>query len=282
MVQVTMPKSHPVSASFSISGYRSVDAAEDPAAFFAYLDSVAAAFRDMTEAGLDLLALRPGGRALDVGCGHGACAPRLAQRVGPSGHVFGVDLSRAMIEEARRRFRADARMDFRPGDAMALPFADEAFDAARSDRVFMFVRDPGRALAELIRVKKRGGRIAITEGDIGSHALDAADVETTRAVLAAMADRLPNGWIGRKLRAMFIEAGLSDVEVRLTSVLSTSFAEWHDRMGAGRAVSLAIEDGEVPKDRGAAWLEDLRQRDMQDRFTATGMFFTVAGSRPAR
>jgi ubiquinone/menaquinone biosynthesis C-methylase UbiE len=281
MIQVTMPKSHPVSGSFSIAGYNSVDAAEDPAAYFAYLDSVAAAFHAMTQAGLDLLALRPGDRVLDVGCGHGVCAARLAERVGASGQVFGVDLSRAMIEEAQRRFAGQPQMDFRPGDAIALPFADEAFDAARSDRVLMFVSDAGKALAELIRVTKRGGRIAITEGDIGSHAIDASDVETTRAVLAGIADRLPNGWIGRKLRALFVEAGLSDVEVRLTSVLSTSFAEWRDRMGAGRAVRLAVEEGKIAKDRGTAWLEELQGRDLRGRFTATGMFFMVAGSRPA-
>jgi SAM-dependent methyltransferase len=276
-----MPKSHPVSASFSIAGYQSVDAAEDPAAFFAYLDSVAAVFCNMTEAGLDLLGLHTGDRVLDVGCGHGACAERLATRVGRSGRVFGVDQSRAMIAEALRRFGTSEQMDFRLGDAMALPFGDGSFEATRADRVLMFVSDPHKALAEMIRVTKPGGRIAITEGDIGSHAIDAMDVEITRAVLATMANRVPNGWIGRRLRAMFIDADLCDVEVHLTCVLSTSFAEWSNRMGVGRTLARAIEDGKVPQDRGTAWLEELRSRDVQDRFTATGTFFTVAGRRPA-
>jgi len=64
-------------------------------------------------------------------------------------------------------------------------------------------------------------------------------------------------------------------------VLSTSFAEWRDRMGAGRAVRLAVEEGKIAKDRGTAWLEELQGRDLRGRFTATGMFFMVAGSRPA-
>jgi ubiquinone/menaquinone biosynthesis C-methylase UbiE len=281
MAQVTMPRSHAVSTSFSIAGYQSVDAAEDPTAYFAYLDSVAAAFCGMTEAGLNLLALRPGDRVLDVGCGHGVCAEPLAKRVGGSGRIFGVDSSRAMIAEAQRRFRGRDQMDFRLGDAMALPFDDESFDAARSDRVFMFVSDPRKALAELIRVTRPGGRIALTEGDIGSHAIDAVDVDTTRAMVAAMADRLPNGWIGRRLRALFIEAGLDHVEVRLTSVLSTSFAEWSERMGVGRVLAQAIEQRKVAQDRGAAWLDELRARDLHGRFTATGTFFTVAGTRPA-
>lgn len=277
---VVMPPRHPVSPSFSIAGYRDVDAAEDKSAYFAYLDSVAEVFRAMTESSVDLLRLRSGSSVLDVGCGHGACVPLLARRVGPMGRIVGLDASQAMVAEALRRFaRSDLTVDFRVGDALALPFEDASFDAARSDRVFMFLDDPQKALSELVRITKPGGRIVVTEGDIGTHAIDAWDVATTRAVLAALSDRSPNGWIGRQLRALFVGAGLRDIDIQLTPILSTSFAEWNDRLGVEQFLASASAAGGVKSDQTLAWLDELRTRDAHGQFTGTAMLYTVAGTR---
>ena len=195
MMTVVMPPRHMLSVSFSIAGYRDIDSAEDKSPYFAYLDSFANAFSAVTEAGVDLLRLRSGDSVLDVGCGHGACVPLLARRVGLAGRIVGIDASRAMVAEAQRRFdQSGLPVEFQFGSAQALPFEDASFDAARSDRVFMFLDDPQKALSELVRVTMPGGRIVITEGDIGTHSIDASDVETTRAVLTALSDRSPNGW----------------------------------------------------------------------------------------
>lgn len=136
-----------------------------------------------------------------------------------------------------------------------------------------------KALAELVRVTKPGGRIVITEGDLGSHSVDAPDIETTRAVLAALADRAPNGWIGRRLRAMFVDAGLRDIDLQLIPILTTSFAEWNHRMGVERFLSNAIDQAIVPRDRALAWLDDLRARDAKGRFTGVALLYQVAGTR---
>ena len=281
MTTVMMPTGRPVSASFSIAGYRDVDAAEDKSAYFAYLDQFAEAFRAVTESSVDLLRLDVGGSVLDVGCGHGTCVPMLARRVLPLGRVVGLDSSRAMIAEAHRRFdHSGLPVDFYVGNACALPFERESFDAARSDRVFMFLDDPTKALSELVRVTRPGGRIVITEGDIGTHSIDASDVATTRAVMGALCDRSPNGWIGRRLRAMFVDAGLHDVELQLIPLLTTSFAEWNHRLGVEQFLLNAIAVGVIGRDKALAWLEDLRLRDAQGRFTGTAMLHLVAGTRP--
>jgi len=281
MTTVAMPAGNPLSASFSIAGYRDVDAAEDKPAYFAYLDRIAEAFRAVTESSVDLLRLDVGGSVLDVGCGHGTCVPMLARRVTPRGRVVGLDSSRAMIAEAHRRFdHSGLPVDLCVGNACALPFEPGLFDAARADRVFMFLDDPTEALSELVRVTRPGGRIVITEGDIGTHSIDASDVETTRAILVALCDRSPNGWIGRRLRAMFLDAGLHDVELQLVPLLTTSFAEWNHRLGVERFLLNAIAGGVIGRDKTLAWLEDLRVRDAQGRFTGTAMLHLVAGTRP--
>ena len=254
-----------------------------PAAYIAFLDGFARSFHEMIETGIDLLRLAPGGTVLDLGCGHGAAFPRLAARVGAGGGIVGLDASRALIAEAHRRFDGGAaQIELHVGDAHALPFADSTFDAARADRVFLFVRDPQAALDELVRVTRPGGRVVVNEGDFGTTAVDSSDVATTHALLATLAEEVPNGWIGRRLRTMFVDRGLEDVEVRLFTIQSTSFAEWASRVGIERAVGRAIELGRVAEAAAAAWLAELRERDARGRFFATGMFFMAAGTKRDR
>jgi ubiquinone/menaquinone biosynthesis C-methylase UbiE len=275
-----MPSRHPVSDSFSIAGYRDVDAAEDKSSFFAFLDSFADTFREVTEDSVDLLRLRAGHSVLDVGCGHGACVPSLARRVGASGRIVGLDVSHAMVAEAQRRFdHSGLAVEFRHGSALALPFEDESFDAARADRVLLFLDDPNKALSELIRVTKPGGRIAVTEGDLGMQAVDSRDVETTRSVLAALSDRSPNGWVGRQLRAMFVGVAMQDIDVQLVPVLSTSYTEWNHRLGVEGFVSKLVAQGSIRRDTALAWLDELRSRDARGQFTATGLLYLVSATR---
>ncbi|UJA18851.1 methyltransferase domain-containing protein [Thermoleophilia bacterium SCSIO 60948] len=104
---------------------------------------------------LDALALGPGDRLIEVGCGGGLLL-RDATRLGAV--ATGVDHSDEMVELARER-AADARVE--RADAGDLPFEDGSFDAYAMSIVLMFVADGGRALTEARRVLAPGGRLAV-------------------------------------------------------------------------------------------------------------------------
>jgi SAM-dependent methyltransferase len=279
---IVMPARHPVASGFSLAGYRNVDAAPDPASYFAFLDSVAEAFGPLRQRSVDALRLRDGDAVLDMGCGHGASIELLAQQVGPRGRVVGLDASQTMLSEAKRRLAGRGLpVELHAGDAHALPFDDGLFDAARSDRVFMFLDDPVRALRELCRVTQAGGRVVVTEGDIGTHAVDASDTATTLKVVAALSKRSPHSWIGRHLRALFVDAGLADVSVALTPILTLSYAEWSARVGIEACVAQAVVSGDLPEGDVKAWIADLKEREARGRFMGTALLFTVSGTRPA-
>ena len=97
---------------------------------------------------------RPGDRVLDVCTGTGALAQLLRRRVGVSGEVVGIDLTEAMLEVARTRV---PEVRFVVGDACALPFADESFDAATMAFGLRNIDDRQSALDELARVLRPGG-----------------------------------------------------------------------------------------------------------------------------
>jgi SAM-dependent methyltransferase len=98
---------------------------------------------------------------LDVGCGDGALALELARR---GAIVTGLDADPVMIAAARRRTEIEGtQLHLVEGQAEKLPFADAAFDLIVAVTVFCFVRDAERAVAEMARVLKPGGRLVIGE-----------------------------------------------------------------------------------------------------------------------
>ncbi len=111
---------------------------------------------------LDMAALRPGDRVLDVACGPGRVTLEIAARVGPAGHVVGIDLSGRMIDRAIDEAAARATAaTFRRMDAQALAFDDGAFDVVVCSLGLMYLPDPERCLAEAARVLREGGRLVV-------------------------------------------------------------------------------------------------------------------------
>jgi demethylmenaquinone methyltransferase / 2-methoxy-6-polyprenyl-1,4-benzoquinol methylase len=109
----------------------------------------------------DLAALSPGARALDVATGTGDLALELATRVGPDGEVVGIDFSEKMLELARAK--GGPRVRFESGNALALAYPDDTFDAATVGFGARNFSDLDQGLAEMARVVRPGGRVVVLE-----------------------------------------------------------------------------------------------------------------------
>jgi ubiquinone/menaquinone biosynthesis C-methylase UbiE len=97
-------------------------------------------------------------RWIDIGCGSGAFTQLLVERCAPA-EVQGIDRSEGQLAFARTRPAAGVA-EFRQGDAMALPFAENSFDVAVMALLIFFVPDPAKAVAEMVRVVAPGGTVA--------------------------------------------------------------------------------------------------------------------------
>jgi SAM-dependent methyltransferase len=258
-----------------------IDRMADPGAYVRFMDTVFGTppddpqrFRNVIEA----LRIAAGSRVLDVGCGLGGAARALATLVGPAGRIVGVDNSATMIAEAWRR--ADGRslpVEFRVGDAHALPFADGTFDGSYAQGVFEVVADPERALAEMVRVVRPGGRVFLPTPDLGTVAVNASDVALTRRILDYWCDQDTNGWVGRRMPGLCKAAGLVDVTVRPGGWVMTDYAR---QLWWPGVVERAQTAGVISPDEGAAWLRDLEAKGQAGECIYAGLSFHISGQKP--
>src|SRR5215471_6482785 len=116
---------------------------------------------------VDITDLPERGRMLDVGSGTGSLAFAIAERKAQV-HVLGIDPSREYVAYAIGKNPFPDRASFEVGDAQGLHFSDASFDAALSLLVFNFIPDPRKALIEVRRVTKPGGKISAAVWDYGA------------------------------------------------------------------------------------------------------------------
>ena len=173
----------------------------------------------------DFASVRPGIRALDVGCGPGALTTELVRRLGAEA-VAACDPAPPFVVACRNRLPG---VDVRPGSAEQVPF-DDPFDVVTAQLVLQFVSDPARVASEFIRVTRPGGVVATCVWDYseGTRLLRAFR-EAALALDANAPEELRELRFGREgdLAQWLEDAGLDDV-TETTLAVSASYADFDD------------------------------------------------------
>jgi SAM-dependent methyltransferase len=176
---------------------------------------------------LDWLAPGTGLRWIDVGCGSGAFSELIALRCAPT-ESQGVDPSDAQLAFARTR-PATRNAVFQVGDAMALPFPADRFDAAVMALVIFFVPDPAKGVAEMVRVVRPGGIVAAYAWDNLGGGFPFAPIQEEMRAMGFNPPQPPSVGASRAeaMRGIWVEAGLEAVESREIGV-SRSFTDFDE------------------------------------------------------
>ena len=205
------------------------------------------------------LAPRAGERVLDVGCGPGFLARIVAQAVGPSGAVRGVDISEPLLAVAREHCADLPWIAVTKAGATELPFPDAHFDAAICTQVLEYVPDVDAALREMHRVLKPGGRLVVVDTDWDSVVWHSRDDARMQRVLLAWEAHSAHAHLPSTLAQRLRAAGL---RVRTQRVLPLFNPASGEDTFSSRIIDLivpfVVRRGGVGEDEAAAWAADLR------------------------
>jgi ubiquinone/menaquinone biosynthesis C-methylase UbiE len=232
---------------------------------------------------LDWLAPPSGLRWLDVGCGNGAFTELVVERCAPA-EVQGIDPSEAQLAFARTR-PAARLAQFQQGDAMALPFPADRFDAAVMALVLVFVPDPAKGVGEMARVVRPGGTLATYMWDMlgGGFPLQPILAEVRAMGIAPTLPQQLEASRMERLRSLWTGAGIKAVETREITVERT-FADFDDFWTTGmNSPSLKATVAGMPAGEVDRLKERVRARLSQDgggRITCSGRANAVKGRRP--
>lgn len=250
------------------------------------LDTFAKLLNGIKQCSYEKMHILTGHKLLDIGCGPGTDTIPLGALVGAQGQVIGVDYDLAMLDEANRRAeQADVFgwVKHRQADAKSLPFANDHFDASRSERLFQHLLEPTLALSEMIRVTKPGGWVVVIDTDWGSLSIDtlAVDTDAERRFACYIAGTaVHNGYSGRTLYRLFKQQGLTEISFELFPVALTRSLLVYQATQADRTEQEAIADGILSVEEVQRW------RTNQDRADAEGVYFAsvnlllIAGQKP--
>jgi arsenite methyltransferase len=223
---------------------------------------------------LDALALRSGERVLDLGSGPGFLAVEMAELVGPTGCVVGVDVSDTM--RAMARARADrgptARwVEFHPGDATRLPFPEDAFEVAVATQVLEYVADVPGALAELFRVLRPGGRLLVLDTDWDSLVWHSSDPARMTRVLVAWDEHLAHPHLPRILSPLLRAAEFRVERRSIFSLFNPDLSEdTYSHWVIDSIAAFVTGRQGVSREEAYAWAADLRALG-----TAGGYFLSL-------
>lgn len=205
----------------------------------------------------DTVQPRAGQLILDVGCGTGTAEAKLSRLRISQMQIVAVDLLTERVQAARATAQAhNIRASFATADACALPFGDGAFDSAFCVAVLQHIRDVARAIQELARVTRPGGRVVAVEpdnagryffssSDAGRRAYEAAG--QFFATLAQARGDTTDPAVGPKLPGLFVQSGIEPLRVHLFPVSRAQLGAppegvWEERRSAIRAASERAPD----------------------------------------
>ncbi len=212
---------------------------------------------DFTAFMRDTVQPRPGQRILDVGCGTGTAEVKLSRLRISQMNVVAVDLAIERVLQARATAEAhNMRVSLAAADACALPFGNASFDSAFCVAVLQHIRDVPRAVAELARVTRGGGRVVAVEPDnAGRYFYSSSEAgrrayDLARQFFAALAQARGDATdsdVGPTLPGLFAQSGIEPIRVDLFPVSRAQLgappdAVWQDRREAVSAAADGAPD----------------------------------------
>ena len=227
------------------------------------------------------IALCPGERVLDVGCGPGFLCESMAEIVGSSGAVTGIDVSGDLIALCRRR-NPPGWVSYEVTDATEIAQPGASFDVVTCTQVAEYVPDVDRALCEAFRVLRPGGRAVFVATDWDALAWHSDKPDRMALVIRSWESHCAHPHLPRSLRSRLVAAGFRFAGAAVFPILNL---EWHDdAYSKGLAALIRNFVGRkqnLPSDDLDQWHEELAELSDAGRYFFSSNRYIFRASKPS-
>ena len=203
---------------------------------------------------LQFLRSAPGQRILDVGSGPGLFTSTLANAVGASGWVCGIDISDQMLAIAKSYCAQQSWVEFKKAEAAHLPFPDQHFDVLVCMQVLEYISDVPTVLSEFQRVLRTGGQVILMDTDWDSLVWYSPAAEIANQILAEWNKHLANPYLPRTLTQLLLGAGFQVERPHILPIFNPNYAV---NTFSNRLIDLIVAfvsgRGKIPPSKVEAW-----------------------------
>lgn len=207
---------------------------------------------------IENLALSANQKVLDIGCGTGFLTYEIANQVGENGSVYAIDKEPDMVRATKERCEGMQHVNATEGDVTALAFAENRFDAATCTQVLLYVAEIQLAIAEIVRVLKPGGTLAILETDWRTTVMRSSYPAITDKIYRAWDDTVASPNLPAQLNKLLTDAGLIDIYIEAIPLINTEFDPGNFSVSSLNWLSAnAYKQGAISKRDSANWRADL-------------------------
>lgn len=234
---------------------------------------------------IDLAQVQQNQIAVEIGCGTGALLLDIASAVGPSGRVIGIEPQEVLAAFARQIIagqKLEYLISVMTDSAEHLPLPDAMADCCFAQTVLIHLQPDVclKALQEMVRVVKTGGRILSADQDGDTWIMNHPERELTRRIIQFNSDqRYADGWRGRLLESQFRQAGL--VNVKAVPHVHIDRGSDSYLFGMAKRIAAAAKDtGVLKDDEYIKWSEGLEEVAQKGEFFSSINYYCCVGFKP--
>lgn len=219
-------------------------------------------------------------KILEIGCGTGAVSRVLASKPNV-GEVIGIDPGSVFLARARELSSAFSNLRFEKADGRDLSYEEESFDIVVIHTVLCHVPEPDRMLAQAFRVLRRGGSLAIFDGDYATTTVALQDADPLQTCAeAAIAWLVHDRWLFRRLPSLVRSAGFEDLQIQSHGYLETADPNYMLTI-IQRGADFLVASGTLGSAAAVGLQAEAQRRADEGQFFGHIAYGSIVANRPA-
>ncbi|MBC7383065.1 MAG: methyltransferase domain-containing protein [Bacteroidia bacterium] len=207
------------------------------------------------------------GLIVDVGCGTGMDVINMANLIGKSGNLMGIDHDQTMIDKANLSKGNLANVEFLVSEVNSLPLMDDSVEGLRAERLIQHLTEPQSAIGEMYRVLKKNQPLVIVETDWAGLTIYNEHTEAAKKLTEYLTEvKINNGYASRKLTSYLKNAGFNTISISIFSFVIKSLKEANEYLWLEHILNEATKKGYLSTDENNEFVNSLKSADENGYF----------------